>query len=113
VRKLNTGDLFKMAKIIKYAKINEEIESILTEAKDTENEESKKELGVKLFGAIITGCGNENVDAKFYDLIAGITDKTVKDIENMELETLFNICKEIVKTNDIARFFKSAGQLTK
>ena len=113
MRKLNTGDLFKMAKLIKSPKVNEEIEHLISEAKEVSTEDGKKELGVKLFNVLIMGCGNENVDEKFYDLIAGITSKTSKEIEDMELETLFGICKQIVKNNDIARFFKSAGQLTK
>lgn len=131
MRKLITSDVFKMARIIKAAQVKDAIAEIFESTKgvdsgilegdsDEVKEAKRKALADKQeaagFEAIMTifeACSTEKLEKMLYDLLAGVTEKTADDIGGQSLEATIADIKTIVEENNIANFFKSAGQLTK
>lgn len=131
MRKLNTSDVFKMARIIKKAKVAEAIEQIFTSSrenpiiiKEDDSEEVKSEkkreierkkeaAGFRTIMTIFESCSTEELENMLYQFLGGITEKNPEDVSKQSLEATINDIKQIVKENNIADFFKQADQLTK
>lgn len=126
MRKINTGDVFKLARIIKATgakediiniyseskKIKEEIrESATQESSKEKTEEAQEKIGVEIFFAIFEKCSDEKVEKLVYTLIGGIAEKQETEIENMPLEEMLKLLGDIVKENNIANFFSAASKL--
>lgn len=126
MRKINTGDVFKMARIIKTANIRNQVVEIYSAANrplsddDKEDENAKKEIeqrkekaGIEFVMVLLEGCSEEKMESQLYDLLAGITEKKPEDIENQSLEATISDFKQIVAENNIANFIGAANRLAK
>lgn len=120
MRKINTSDVFKMARIIKAAGAKEIIAEFFEEGKNkpvvNEKEdmsEQQEKMGFEVFMAIFEVCSTEKIEKMLYELIGGITEKEPDVIASQPLEIMVADIKTIVAKNNIAAFFKQAGQLMK
>lgn len=131
MRKINTQDVFKLARLVKAAGIKDIVSdmfasglSISREIKVDENateEEKKKakqeldrkqeEFGVNAIFTLLENCCSPDLEKKVYDLMAGITEKTPDAVMNQSLDVTIDDVKEIAKNNNIIDFFKKASQL--
>lgn len=108
MRRLNTSDVFAMARIIKKAKIKESLKDTFLKAGDIKDDEGIKEVGVEAILCIVDGAGNEGVEELVYSFLNSILEVTNAD--KMELEELFTKLKELSVKNDLASFFKLASR---
>ena len=113
MRKIETHDVFKMARIIKKAGIKGEFAKVFSESKALTDEETKstKELGVEVIFRIIEACSGEELEAMLYDFVAGIAEKDAETIKRMSLDALIDTFKEMGKMNNLTTFFSTAGRL--
>lgn len=132
MRKINTQDVFKLARIIKGAGIKEVVSDMFAkgiqisrenELPDGATEEEisqaqqqmarkQEEFGVNAVFTILENCCSVDLEKKVYDLLAGITEKTPDAVMNQTFETTVEDVKEIAKNNDLIGFFKKASQLS-
>ena len=110
MRKIETHDVFKMARIIKKAGIKEEFGKIFSKSKAAD-EETAKELGVEVIFSIIEACSSEELEKMLYDFVAGIAEKDAETIKRMSLDALIDTFKEMAKMNNLMTFFSTAGRL--
>lgn len=110
MRKINTGDVFKMARIIKNAGIAGDIKEAFSEGK--KEDADAEQIGLDVFMDIVCSCADDSIEKKFYDLIGGITEKKPEDIEAQSLETTVEDIKRICEENNVVNFFKSAARLS-
>ena len=90
MRKINTGDVFKLARIIKATGAKEDIINIYSESKrikeeiresatqekaKEKSEEAQEKIGINIFFAIFEKCSDEKVEKLVYKLIGGIAEK--------------------------------------
>ena len=114
MRKIETHDVFRMARIIKAAGIKGEIEEVLakTKKKDDEEQDSIQEsVGMKIIFCIIEACSNEKLETMLYDFVAGIAEKDAETIKHMSLDALLDVFKEMAAMNNLTTFFNTAGRL--
>lgn len=126
MRKINTGDVFKLARIIKTTEVKEDIINIYTDSKKMKEEtaevatpEQMKEqaeavqekIGVKIFFTIFEKCTDVKTEKLIYELIGGIAEKKPAEIENMPLDEMLELLSKIVKENNIRNFFNTALNL--
>lgn len=114
MRKIETHDVFKMARIIKKAEIKGKIEEIIRETNRTDEQDKgsvKEKIGVKIMFCIIETCSDEKLEEMLYDLIGGITEKDANAIKTMSIEGLMDVFKEIAEANNLTNFFNIAGRL--
>ena len=107
MRKINTQDVFKLARIIKGAGIKEVVSDMFAkgiqisrenELPDGATEEEisqaqqqmarkQEEFGVNAVFTILENCCSVDLEKKVYDLLAGITEKTPDAVMNQTFET--------------------------
>ena len=107
MRKINTGDVFKMARLLK----NGNVISIVRNA----YEEGRKEdadggrVGMDVVMEVLASCTDAGCEAQVYDILAGICEKTEEEIKNQSLECTVGEIKKICTENNIVNFLKSAA----
>lgn len=122
MRKINTGDVFKLARIIKATGAKEDIINIYAESKKMKEEvaenatsecveAAQEKIGVKIFFAIFEKCSDVKVEKLVYELIGGIAEKKAVEIEKLPLDEMIKLLGEIIKENSIRNFFSTASNL--
>lgn len=110
MRKINTADVFKMARLMKSASLTESIKRAYVAGK--EKDANIEEVGMNAIMDIMGSCCNTGTEKSFYELLAGISEKTEDEVMNQSLETTIADIKKICKENNIANFLKSASRLS-
>lgn len=110
MRKINIGDTFKFARIIKGASLQNIIQDAYKEGK--KEDASQEEVGLNAILNIVCSCCDEKMESKIYELMAGITEKTEDMIKNQSLDTTISDIKDICRENNITNFLKSAFRLS-
>lgn len=106
MRKINTQDAFKTARLIKHSNIKNVLLSYYDEGLTVKSDDIEK-YGMRLFFDAISCLGEVKAEDEFYELIAGITEKTVKEIKEQPITDTINDLKEIAHDNDLKSFFQS------
>ena len=101
MRKLQTGDLFSFARVIKASGIREELVNYL----QTINQESDKEkVGMTTILMIIEALSDKKAEKAFYDALNPVFEE---DVERMSPSELFANLKKLSEENDLTNFFSS------
>lgn len=115
MRKLNTSDVLKFARILKYSNIKSKITDLFDEAQGLDvtdvNDPKVKEFGFKALMEVVDCIASEKIEGELYSFLAGVTGKTEKEIEEQEFTTTIDDIKAIAKENNLLDFFKSASGL--
>ena len=94
MRNLNTSDIFRAMRVVKAAKIRNEIKLIALQM--TEEKEIKvEEVGVDLFLSIIEGLSEVNSEEMMYEFLAGPLEVGKEDIAKMDVAELIQKIKEL------------------
>lgn len=110
MRKINTEDVFKMARLIKNGNIGQIISDAY--AAGMKKDADSQQIGIKVVMDIMCSCTDAKVENQIYELIAGICEKKLEDIKTQSFETTIEDVKKIVKENNILSFFESASDLS-
>lgn len=100
-----------MARLIRNADLSKDIKEAFAEGKKEGADE--EEIGINTILNIICSCSDIKIEGQFYNLLAGITEKTADTIENQSLEATISDIKAICEENNIINFLKSASRLSK
>ena len=104
VRKITFIDAFKVAEIIKKAKIKSELSEFVQNKKMEKNANPEK-IGMEAFILIIERA--PDVQTEICALLAGFAGVERKDIENAEISEIVELFKDIAEKNDLKSFFQS------
>lgn len=105
MKKLTGKHVFAMAKIIKAANLKEELGEIIAKSQGEQNIEK---IGIEGMMAVITACGNDQVEQRVYELLDDVFEAKTAD---MSLEAIALNFKQLAQENNLMSFFKSAGLL--
>lgn len=121
MRKLQTQDVFKMARIIKKANMKDMIKEAIHKGQlinadhnlsEEERSRAQNEVGVDIFMGLIDSCSDVKLEELLYDFLSGVFEtSSVEDIGRMSLDSLIDNIKKMIQENDIGAFFKAAGRL--
>lgn len=110
MRKLQTQDVFALARIIKATDTKNDVVAAI-EAGKSENADAEK-IGINFFLSLVYSCGDTSVERMFYDFIGSIAEMSANDIKTMSLDALCDTFKKIVEENsNVVDFFKKAYRL--
>ena len=109
MRKINTSDVFKMARLLREGNIAEAARKAYLDGKK-EGADSE-DIGMNAIFDILCSCTDPSVEDQFCDLLAGICEKKKEDISNQSIETTVGDLKRICEENNIVNFFRSASRL--
>lgn len=109
MRNLKTVDLFSLSRILKKMNLKEDIKNL---AKDvtglSEEEKIKAEDEMKISLVMLFAENIGNVEKEVYKLFSDITDKSVKDLQDMNLIDFVNLIKELFEQDGFDDFLKLA-----
>ena len=114
MRKIQTQDVFKLARIIKQAKAKEEISKIIKEVsveKKDEKENVSEKVGIRVFLTIMENCSEPAVEEQIYDLLGGIAEVPPETVKTQSLEVTLEQIKQMAAENNMMNFFRTAGKL--
>lgn len=123
MRKLNFKDIFRLAAIIKKAKIRSELSALIAsisaektvktdkngenpEKTDKNVENITEKVGISFILMIIEAA--PDVESEIYELVASIKGTDVDAAQNMTLEEIGAFWRELSAANDLQSFFSSA-----
>lgn len=122
MRKIQTQDVFKLARIMKQTKLKDQISELVKKGNEISNskaiiakegrEKAKEQFGIEVALALIEECADPKAEKLIYEFIAGIAEKQPKDIETQSLQTTIEQIQQIVSENNIMNFFNTASRLT-
>lgn len=109
MRKINTGDVFKMGRLLK----NGDIMQIVKKGYEEGRKEGadKERIGLEVFMDVVCSCSDVRIEEQIYDLVGGICEKTPTDVMEQSLEVTVEDIKRIFRENNIANFLNSASDL--
>ena len=116
MRKINTGDVFKMARLLKDANVMDAAKDAykaakkVDGAKDADVEDADKgSIWVDAAMKVLASCTSQKAEEQFYDLMAGICENKPEDIRNRQLDGLVEDIRRICEENNVANFLRSAS----
>lgn len=109
MRKINTEDVFKAARLLKNGNIMQNIRDAYAAGK-VEGADAE-EVGLNAIMDILCSCSESKVETQFYDLLAGICEKKPDEIKTQSFETTIGDIKKICEENDIVNFLNAASRL--
>lgn len=124
MRKLNLKDVFRLAEIIKKAKIRSELAALVSSvsaenAAKTDKSGDFGEKGAKNAEKIAEKVGISfilllieaapAVEREVYELVASIKGVEPEQVQAMTLDEIAGFCREVAQNNDLRGFFSSAA----
>lgn len=110
MKKLNLRHAFKISRIIKTAGIKKEVAEFAQKYHSTSEESINiEEAGLEFILTLITSA--DLVEKQIYELIADVAEMKPDEIAELSWTDAAALIKEIIKENDIKRFFDLALSL--
>jgi len=112
MRKINTGDIFKLARLLKRINVFEFYKKFqakgakIKKLPEKERVVATRELGVEAFVEVLMTITDANIEKEIYSLLEGITGK--KNIAEQDIDVTVVDIIEIFKNNDISKVFSLA-----
>ena len=113
MRKLNFKDIFRLAAIIRKAKIRYQLSELVasisaekTVKTDKNAENLTEKVGISFILMIIEAA--PEVESEIYELVASINGTDVEQAQNMTLEEIGAFWRKLSAENDLQSFFSSA-----
>lgn len=109
MRKINTGDVFKMGRLLKNSNVMQIIKKGYEEGRKEDADREK--IGLNAFMDIVCSCADIGMEGQIYELLGGICEKLPTDVMEQSLEVTIEDIRRIIRENNIANFLKSASNL--
>lgn len=110
MRKLNTGDVFKMARLMKNGNILGNVKEAFAAGKKEGADATQ--VGIDFLIEVMCSCSEEKTESQLYDLLAGICEKKPDEVRDQSLETTIEDIQRIFKENNVPNFLKSVSGLS-
>ena len=116
MRKINTGDVFKMARLLKNTNVMDAVKDAYKADKREDVAEGahkgdagKGGIWVDAAMKVLASCTSQQAEEQFYDLMAGICENKPEDIRDRPLDGLMEDIRRICQENNVANFLRSAS----
>jgi hypothetical protein len=109
MRKLKTSDIFALTRIVKKMNIKKEIAEVAKDVSGfTADEKVKAEATMQTSIILIFVENLGSAETEIYKLLADVTGTTAEDIENMDIDLLIPMIKELFSQEGIGSFLSVA-----
>lgn len=113
MRKLNTADVFAVARVIRASGMRDQLLPIIQKAaEETKAAEDKKamdavlsRIGINGFLTVLEALAEQKSEAAIYEVLAGPMECSSEDVEKMPLEDLLPMLRQIAEENRLKDFF--------
>ena len=108
MRKLETRDMFELARTVKKIGIKEELKNIAKEINEKGKELDTYEAGFDLVLSVIEKFSEKNSEQAFYEFLSGPFEVDPKEVETMEIIDLIEGIFEMASIDKWKSFLKIA-----
>ena len=113
MRKLNTADVFAVARVIRASGMRDQLLPIIQKAaEETKAAEDKKamdailsRIGINGFLTVLEALAEQKSEAAIYEVLAGPMECSAEDVEKMPLEDLLPMLRQLAEENRLKDFF--------
>lgn len=114
MRKLQTSDVFALARVIRASGARAELSKIIAELTTRDDDDLNiEEIGITGFLTIAECASGREVEKMIYELLAGVIEIEPQDVARMGLDEIGRALRTIAEENDVKRFFKFASDMTR
>lgn len=110
MRKLQTTDIFSLARIIRASGVRSTLKDIIVKATQSENIDIES-VGIDGILATFEALAERGCEQAIYTAIASIVECEPKEIEKMPINEFVDTLTEIAKENDLKTFFDSVSAI--
>lgn len=103
MRKLNTADVFAMARIIRASGVREELREMIHRVADQGL--SMESVGIEGVLVIVEAVAEKKAEHAMYEALSGPFEVAAEEIAAMELDALIDSLEQLHQENDLQRFF--------
>lgn len=104
MRKLNTSDVFAMARVVRASGMREELRGLIKRA--AESGAKVEDVGIDGFLTILEALAEKKAESAIYEVLSGPFEVTVQEVSVMQLDELTEKLTQLAEGNDLKRFFK-------
>lgn len=108
MKKLNTKDVFKMARFLRNLDFKKEAETVLREADSIDDVFSD---GYALIYAIFEKIVDKNAEEQFYEFLSGPYEMTAEEVGELSIGEQIKNIKQLAKENDLKVFIQDVKKL--
>lgn len=109
MRKLNTADVFAMARIIRASGMREELRDLIQRAAGSDS--PVESIGVEGFLVIMESLAERRAETAIYEALAGPLEMSADEVSKLSLDELAERSTELAEMNDLKRFFSLASRI--
>ncbi len=103
MRKLQTSDIFSALRLIKKAKLKEEVKPLLLLAGS--GEAKVEDIGIEGILTLVEALSEKQSEQGMYEFLAGPLEMAPQEVEKMDLIDLAEHLETLARENDLKRFF--------
>lgn len=103
MRKIQTSDVFAAMRLIRRAKMREEIKPFLKLA--STGELSVEDIGIEGIIGLLEMVGEKQAEQGIYEVLSGPFEIATDEVAKLELDALIENLQALAKENDLKRFF--------
>ena len=113
MRKLNTADVFAVARFIRASGMRDKLLPIIQRAAEEANASEDQEdrdavlsrIGINGFLTVLEAMAERKSEAAIYEVLAGPMECSAEEVEKMPLEDLLPMLRQIAEENRLKDFF--------
>lgn len=111
MKKANTGDMFKLMRLIDELKISDTVYEMIKEVEEKgTNNVNVERMGFNLIATLISKASTKEAEIKIYDFLSGPFEMTAEEIQCMDYTEFGKGIGQVLDLNSIIGFFKSANR---
>ena len=117
MRKLNTADVFAMARIVRASGVREELRNLIQRVSGDSNsgedggEDSMASIGIEGFLVIMEALAERKSEHAIYETLAGPFEMTADEVAMLELDSLESKLAQLAAENNLKRFFDLVSRI--
>ena len=109
MRKLNTADVFAMARIVRASGLRDDLREVILRV--SEKGLSTAAVGIDGMLVVMEAVAEKKAESAIYEALAGPFEIPAADIATMELDVLLDNLKQLAEANDLKRFFDLVSRI--
>lgn len=109
MRKLNTADIFAMARIVRASGVREELRELI--GRVASQGLSIQSVGIEGVLVIMETIAEKKGEAAIYAALSGPFEMPAEEIAVMELDKLLDHFEQLYRDNNLQRFFDSVSRI--
>lgn len=103
MRKLNTQDVFSLARIVRASAVKDQLVALIKDA--TSKNKSVEDIGIIGFLTIFEAMTEKNAESAIYTFLSGPFEMTPGEVAALDLSSLLQLLSRLCEENNLKDFF--------